>query len=210
VDFLMYDAGGSAFWASAYSGAGFLFAKELDKVAHYISVFANMLVLVLGVPLVCFFVWNLVQLVRMMRLLRPLTITPEELKRRMDAGEKIGVIDLLRFEDDAQDSRAIPGAFRADPRELRRKRRVVVPENLDLVLYCGSKNSFVSARVAVRLRKHGVRRIRVLEGGLAAWKALDFPVTTALADPRAEMERLGVEVDPPLTPPRTETATAPG
>jgi membrane protein DedA with SNARE-associated domain/rhodanese-related sulfurtransferase len=196
--FLIFDAGGSAFWSVAYTGAGFLFAEQLDKVTRYTSIFANTLILVLGVPLLCFVAWKAARLVRMILLLRPLTITPKQLKRRLESGEKIGVIDLLRFEGDPEGSSVIRGALRADPTELRRKRRVVVPENVDLVLYCGSKNSFVSARVALRLREHGIRRIRILEGGLSAWKDLGFPMSTELADPQAEMERLGIEAYPPL------------
>lgn len=197
LNFLAYDAGGSALWAGAYVGLGFVFAAQLDKIARYTSVVANTLVLVLGVPLLFFFVWKLLQLTRMIRLLRPLHITPEELKERLDAGEKIGVVDLLRFEDDPQGSSAIPGAVRADPKEMRHKTRVVIPEDVDLVLYCGSKNNFVSARVAAAMRKKGVRRIRILEGGLAAWKSRGFPLSVEFADPYAEMARLGVAMFPP-------------
>jgi len=196
VEFLIYDTGGSTIWASTYIGAGFLFAAELDKVAHYISVAADALILVLGVPLLFLFVWKLLQLVRMIRLLRPLHIAPQQLMDRLNAGEKIIVIDLLRFEDDPQDSSVIPGAVRADPQRMRQGRRIVMPKDLDLVLYCGSKNSFVSARAALAMRKHGIRRIHVLQGGLAAWKALGFPLSTELADPNAEMKRLGIQIFP--------------
>ncbi|HEY0307362.1 MAG TPA: VTT domain-containing protein [Acidobacteriaceae bacterium] len=198
--FLAYDTGGSALWAGAYVGAGFVFAAELDKAARYISVFANTLVLVLGVPLLIFFIWKLVQLIRMIRRLRPLHITPRQLKARMDAGEKIGLVDLLRFEDDPQEMSAIPGAVRVDPGRMREKTRVVVPEGVDLVLYCESKNSFVSARVAAVLRKKGIKRILVLEGGLAAWKEHGYPLDNEFADPYAEMQRLGVAMIPPLWP----------
>jgi 3-mercaptopyruvate sulfurtransferase SseA len=152
-------------------------------------------------------VLKLLQLMRMIRLLRPLHITPEELKARLDAGEKIGVLDLLRFEDDPRGISGIPGAVRADPAEMRHKTRVVVPGDVDLVLYCGSKNSFVSARVAATMRKKGVRRIRILEGGLAAWKFRGFPLSMEFADPYAEMERLGVAMFPPPSR-RSEAAVA--
>jgi hypothetical protein len=46
------------------------FAAELDKVAQYTSVLADALILVLGVPLLFFLVWRLMQLARMIRLLR--------------------------------------------------------------------------------------------------------------------------------------------
>jgi len=212
VNFLIYDAGGSALWAGAYTGAGFLFAAELDRVARYTTVFANTLILVLGVPLLFFFVWKLAQLVRMILRLRRLYITPEELKVRLDAGENVVLIDLLRFEDDPQDLMAIPGALRADPGKVRHRTRIVMPEGMDLVLYCESKNSFVSAHVASALRKKGVRQIRVLVGGLTAWKARGFPldtVTTELAERIAEMKRLGIELIPsPWSPPPAEATPA--
>ena len=194
--FIAYDAGGAAFWSAAYIGCGFLFAKELDRVVHYISTGANALILVLGVPLLVMFVWKLIQLVQMILLLRPLQISPELLKVRLDAGDRLCIIDLLRFEEDPEGTALIPGAVRLDPNELRLKAMVVVPDNLDLVLYCGSKNSFVSARVAVAMRRHGVQRVLVLTGGLAAWKALGYPLSFVGADRDTELARLSIQVIP--------------
>jgi rhodanese-related sulfurtransferase len=192
--FIVYDAGGSALWSAAYIGCGFFFARELDRVAQYISIAANALILVLGAPLLILFAWKVVQLLRMIRLLRPLQITPELLKKRIDAEERIGILDLLRFEEDPDGIAVIPGAVRLDPSELRRKKLFVVPENLDLVLYCSSKNSFVSARAAVAMRRHGIQRVLVLSGGLTAWKALGFPLSSVSADPDAELARLGIQL----------------
>ena len=197
VDFIFYDTVGSALWAGAYITCGFLFATELDKVIRYTSVFANVLILALGVPLLVLFIWKLIQLARMIRLILPLQITPEELKSRLDSGEAIGIVDLLRFEDDSHGVAVIPGAVRLDPLQVRRKKRISMPDNLDLVIYCGSKNSFVSARVAAAMRKHGIVRIRVLTGGLAAWRALQFPLSLESLDPEVEMTRLGIEMSPP-------------
>ena len=70
-------------------------------------------------------------------------------------GGEIAVVDLLRFEEDPEGMAAIPGAVRLDPLEIRRKKRIVIPSDVNLVLYCRSRNSFVSARVAVAMRKHG-------------------------------------------------------
>lgn len=196
-DFLLYDSIGSTFWAGAYITAGFIFAAELDQVVRYTSVIANILILVLGAPLLVLFVWKLSQLVRAARLLASSRISVEELKARMDSGEKIGVVDLLRFEDDPQGVSVIPGAIRLDPLEIRRKKRIRMPAGLDLVLYCNSRNSFVSARVAAAMRKHGIERIRVLNGGLNAWREREFPLSSDSGDPEAEMARLGIEMSPP-------------
>lgn len=202
--FLVHDAGGASLWAGAYIGCGFLFARQLDKVAQRISVVATALVLIFGIPLLIFFVLKLAQLVLMIRLLRPLQIHPELLKSRLDSGEKFCVVDLLRFEEDPEGVAAIPGAVRLDPLEIRRKKRIVIPSDVNLVLYCRSRNSFVSARVAVAMRKHGIHNIHVLAGGLEAWKGLGFPLTEQFADVEAEVARLGMEVSPPWKhiPPR--------
>ena len=181
--FIAHDAGGASLWAGAYISCGFLFAKQLDEVAKHISAVATLVVLIFGVPLVIFFTLKLVQLILMIRLLRPLHIQPELLRSRLDSGAKVGVIDLLRFEEDPEGVAAIPGAVRLDPLELRRKKRVVMPPDVNLVLYCRSKNSFVSARVAAEMRKHGVDNIYVLAGGLEGWKALGFPLSTDFAAP---------------------------
>jgi hypothetical protein len=108
-------------------------------VVQYISIAANALILIFGVPLLVLFAWKVIQLLRMIRLLRPLQITPERLKARLDAEERLCVIDLLRFEEDPEGIAVIPGSVRLDPSELRRKAMFVVPDNVDLVLYCSSK-----------------------------------------------------------------------
>jgi membrane protein DedA with SNARE-associated domain/rhodanese-related sulfurtransferase len=195
--FLVHDAGGATLWAGAYIGCGFLFARQLNTVAERISGAATALILIFGIPLLIFFFLKLAQLTLMIRLLRPLQIHPELLKSRLDSGEKFGVVDLLRFEEDPEGVAAIPGAVRLDPLEIRRKERIVIPSDVNLVLYCRSRNSFVSARVAVAMRKHGIHNIHVLAGGLEAWKGLGFPLTEQFADMEAEVARLGIEVSPP-------------
>jgi len=41
------------------------------------------------------------------------------------------------------------------------------------------KNEATSARVALLLRKNGIKRIRPLQGGLDAWRERGYPVETA-------------------------------
>ena len=198
--FLLHDAGGATLWAAAYISCGFIFAKRLDQVAQHLSAVATLVVLIFGVPLVLLFALKVAQLVFMIRLLRPMHILPEMLKSRLDSGAKIGVIDLLRFEEDPEGVAAIPGALRLDPLELRRKKRVVVPTNVDLVLYCRSRNSFVSARVAAVMRKHGIQNVHILTGGLEAWKARGLPLSDEFASTEAALARLGIEMSPPWQP----------
>ena len=140
----------------------------------------------------------IVPLLLMLRRLRPLHIAPELLRSKLEAKAKVGVVDLLRFEGDPEGVAGIPGAMRIDPLELKRKKQIVVPPGVDLVLYCRSRNSFVSARVVTALRKRGIHNIHILAGGLEAWRSLGFPLTGEFPEPEAEMKRLGIGVWPPM------------
>ena len=81
-----------------------------------------------------------------------------------------------------------------DPSHLRSRLRVVVPENLGLVLYCSSSGELTSARVAVALRKRGISNVSVLEGGLTAWKRENLPVTLQLRTSEEAAERFDIEI----------------
>lgn len=199
VLFLAYDACGAALWTATYAGIGFFAAERLYGVARYISQTAITVILVLSIPLLLVFAWKGMKIARMIRELRSHFITPAELKTLIESSEKVAVVDLSRFEGDPEDSISIPGAWRGDPTQMRRRMRILIPEDVSLVVYCQSTNSFVSARVATALRKRGVTRIRVLEGGLDAWRASGLHVSSTLRDPLAEMKRLGIETYPPPT-----------
>jgi 3-mercaptopyruvate sulfurtransferase SseA len=72
-----------------------------------------------------------------------------------------------------------------------------MPPDVDLVLYCRSQNSFVSARVAAVMRKQGIPKVHVLKGGLEAWKARGLPLTDDFASTETELLRLGIKMSPP-------------
>jgi 3-mercaptopyruvate sulfurtransferase SseA len=40
-----------------------------------------------------------------------------------------------------------------------------------VVLYCACPNDVTAARMALMLRRHGIRRVRPLAGGITAWRA---------------------------------------
>jgi rhodanese-related sulfurtransferase len=81
-----------------------------------------------------------------------------------------------------------------DPAHLRSRLRVVVPEDLGLVLYCSSSSELTSVRVAVALRKRGISNVWVLEGGLTAWKREGLPVTLQSSTSEEAAERFGIEI----------------
>ena len=109
-------------------------------------------------------------------------ITPEGLKKKLDAGEKILVIDLHGRRDGARGHQGIPGATCIDPHRLGQHAdgRTPIPRDREVVLYCSEPHELTSARVALELRHRGFERVRPLAGGLRAWHERGFPLTLVI------------------------------
>jgi membrane protein DedA with SNARE-associated domain/rhodanese-related sulfurtransferase len=192
--FLAYDSLGSFLWTALYAGLGYLFANRLTLIGASMARFGAVLAAAIGIPLACYVVWRIGIMTQMLHHLRLRRITPLLLNERIMAGEPIAIIDLLDFEEAHEDRAGIPGAVRMDPARLRSRLRVVVPEDLGLVLYCSYSGEFTSARVAVALRKKGISNVWVLEGGLTAWKKEGLPVTLQLSTSAEAEQRFGIKV----------------
>jgi rhodanese-related sulfurtransferase len=104
----------------------------------------------------------------MIHYLRLQRISPAELNDRLDHDLKIAIIDLLDFED-GEINVGIPGALRIDPARLRLCLRLVAPSDLEIILYSSSVHEITSARAALALRKEGIPKVWILEGGLKTW-----------------------------------------
>ena len=194
--FLFYDGAGAFLWSAGYVLLGISFANQLDRVIDATQRFASILGVVVGIPLLVYVVWRAFVLIRMMRYLRLHRMTPETLYRKLMAGEKIAVFDLLAFEEEDDHTPGIQGAARIDPGRLRLTPKITVPDDVSIVLYCLSRDQFVSARVAVALRRRGVKKVRILDGGLRAWQDQKLPVTTELSTARQVAARLGIYLAP--------------
>src|ERR1700691_1883162 len=192
--FLAYDTVGSFLWSASYSGLGYLFANRLTPIAASMAKFGVVLAAALGIPLACYVAWRIGVMAQMLRHLRLRRIMPLLLNEKIMAGEPIAIIDLLEFEEAQRDRAGIPGAVRMDPARLRSRLRVVIPRNLELVLYCSSSGELTSARVAVALRKKGISNVWVLDGGLTAWKKEGLPVTLRLSTSAEAAERFGIKI----------------
>ena len=144
--------------------------------------------------MMCYVGWRVWIMIHMLRHLRLRRMTPLLLSQLIASGEPIAIIDLLDFEDENEGRAGIPGAIRMAPSRLRSRSRVVVPEHLEMVLYCSSSGEFTSARVAVALQKKGISNVWVLDGGLAAWTREGLPVTRNLATTKDGAERFGIRV----------------
>ncbi|WP_041597002.1 rhodanese-like domain-containing protein [Granulicella tundricola] len=129
----------------------------------------------------------------MIRELRFRRITPELLHQKIQRGEKVAVIDLLGFEGHDGAELGIPGSVRISAARLKNGPLLAVPKDVEIVLYCSSHQQILSARVALGLKRRGVRAVSVLEGGLDAWRHLGFELSNDFGVPEDIAARLGIE-----------------
>ena len=94
-------------------------------------------------------------------------------KKRLDAGEKIVLIDTR---EESEWSRGhIPGAVHLSKGIIERDIEKTVPDkDATLVLYCGG--GFRSALAADNLQKMGYRNVISMDGGWRGWTEAGFPV----------------------------------
>ena len=192
--FLLYDTVGSALWAAAYAGTGLLFSRELNSIAVVVSRFAGVLAATLGIPLVVYMVWHTLKFIPVSRSLHLHSIQPSRLWQKINSGEKTLILDLMRYEEGTEGAEGIPTSVRMDPSKVRDAEHVLFPSELDVVLYCASPSHFRSTRVALELRKRGVRKIEVLAGGLNAWREQGLPITHDLISSEEAISRYNIQI----------------
>ncbi len=170
--FIAMDGAGAALWSGAYLAVGWWFRDQLELAAQYLARLGSGLFVVVAAALVLYIAFKYIQRQRVYRDLRIARITAQELKGRIDKGENVILIDLRS--DFEQAEGRIPGSLTPVGDNL--ETLVPVITQNEIVLYCSCPNEISSARAALRLKRHGVKRVRPLEGGFPVWKQLGFPI----------------------------------
>jgi rhodanese-related sulfurtransferase len=98
----------------------------------------------------------------------------DEVKARLDGGEKLVLVDVREDSEFAADH--LPGAIHLSKGVLERDIEQRVPDlNAPLVLYCSG--GYRSALAADSLQKMGYKNVLSMDGGIRAWREKGFPLT---------------------------------
>jgi membrane protein DedA with SNARE-associated domain len=133
--FLLFDASGATLWACTFLGLGYAFSGELERIADHAVKLGGGLLFLLVAVLGAYILWKIVYRRRFLRELRIARITAEELKKKVDAGEDIVIVDLRHSLELEADPEGIPGALHLDAGNLE-KYDAQIPRGRDVVLYC--------------------------------------------------------------------------
>lgn len=101
--------------------------------------------------------------------------TPEEVRRRQEAGESFHFIDV-REDNEWQKGRAA-GAAHLGKGIIERDIEKTVPDHdAEIILYCGG--GYRSALAADALRQMGYKNVISMDGGWKRWRELGYPTET--------------------------------
>lgn len=99
--------------------------------------------------------------------------TVDEIKRRLDRGDKFMLVDVREESEFAKDH--LPGAVHLGKGIIERDIEARVPDQkTELVLYCGG--GFRSALAADNLQKMGYTNVISMDGGIREWREKKYPL----------------------------------
>lgn len=99
----------------------------------------------------------------------------EEVKKRLDRGDKFILVDVREESEFAKDH--LPGAIHLGKGIIERDIEARVPDlGAEIVLYCGG--GFRSALAADNLQKMGYTNVISMDGGIRDWRENKFPLVS--------------------------------
>jgi rhodanese-related sulfurtransferase len=102
-------------------------------------------------------------------------VTIDDIKARLDRGEKFLLVDVREESEYAKDH--LPGAIHLGKGIIERDIEERVPQlGTELVLYCGG--GYRSALAADNLQKMGYTNVLSMDGGIRGWREKHFPLTS--------------------------------
>jgi membrane protein DedA with SNARE-associated domain/rhodanese-related sulfurtransferase len=119
--------------------------------------------------------WRRQAFIRQLRMDR---ISVDELRRLIDEGQKLVILDV-RPKEARRQYGIIPGAVPAHPEDIDPVVTTYSRE-LEIVVYCACPNEASAAAAAKHLKQAGFKKIRPLLGGIDAWIQAGQPVARAL------------------------------
>ena len=185
LTFAAYDMAGTLIWGAAWLFAGRFFGDLARRSSEFFATLTHFAVLLVVLMVVGWQIYRLVKRQQFVTELRGLRLEPAQLLAMIDDATLAGtqlpfIIDLRHPLDVLTDPLVLPGALRIGPDDLK-QRRAMIPLDRDIVLYCTCPSEETSAKVALELRRMGVRRVRTLRGGLQGLKYCGYPLETVQA-----------------------------
>jgi rhodanese-related sulfurtransferase len=129
-----------------------------------------------GIGLLCVLIvgWVMMRRARGRRLVEASSIEPEELRELLQAKEVL-LYDVRQPLDFLAHPEIIPGAVRIAPKDIAEE-TASFSRDQNSVIYCTGADDETSQMILGKARALNFTRVKMLKGGLAAWKEKGYPV----------------------------------
>ena len=186
--FLRYDAAGALLWAGVWITLGYLCADVIGLMVAGAARLGTPLVIAIAAGLIAYVALKYAKRHRFLHHLRRSRITPIELERRLEGGDRVTIVDMRTALDIETTPYGIPGARWLPPEALDDPHQLI-PKDSEVVFYCAEPREATSARMALLLDRHGYKKVHPLGGGLEGWRQAGFAVEPLHVESRAEAAR---------------------
>jgi membrane protein DedA with SNARE-associated domain len=132
--FLFLDGLGALAWVGGYTLIGYLFGRQLDRVLAYAAGMGRTFTVLVASGLTIYVLRKYLSRKKFIRELSIASITPQELKRKLDGGDSILIIDVRSEVDFAADPTVIPGAIRVPYEKM--EGLADIAKGREIVVYC--------------------------------------------------------------------------
>jgi membrane protein DedA with SNARE-associated domain/rhodanese-related sulfurtransferase len=180
--FLFYAVAGSLLWAGIWIALGYLCADVIALLASTVAPLGRPLIAIVAGGLIVYILFKYVQRHRFLRHLQKARVTPTELRRRLEAGDRLVIVDLRTALDLERMPYRIPDARWIPPGALDAPHQLFSKDD-DVVFYCAEPREATSARLAMLLAAHGYKHVHPLSGGLEGWRQAGFDLEPVSAQP---------------------------
>jgi len=168
ASFLLYYGAGNALWAGFGLILGFAFHTEIEWLMDRLTAFGGPALMVVAGILALYVAYRWLVRRQFLKSLRASRIAVAELQEMIARGEAPIVLDVRSRTHRKLDARMIPGARPVDAEDLEGP-LTQIPSGRDVVVYCACPNDATAVKVAMLLRRRGIRHVRPLAGGFDAW-----------------------------------------
>lgn len=133
--YVLFDSLGILFWTLVYFALGYFFGEKLEAHVESMLIAVGWIGIIFLTSMGLFVLWKFIQGRKFLRQLALARITPEELKRHLDSGVDMAIIDLRDHKEFLEEPRTLPEAI-SIPFEDLGGNLAEFPRDREIVLVC--------------------------------------------------------------------------
>lgn len=175
-EFIISDGIGSILYGACFIYLGYFFSGQIERIERGLAGIGGDAIALVAAVIAGYLGYKFWQRKRLLDELRMARITVDDLRRMLDAGENVTILDMRSQGELENEPTLIAGAIHLTMEQVKEGRHDI-PSDREVIVYCSCPNEVTAARVALLLKRQGFSKVRPLLGGIAAWRGQNYPLS---------------------------------